>query len=289
MKNNLPRILLFVIVALIVSIILNQRIALFKLNTLPVPQEIANKYSPAPTSLPSPSPRPLTFSEMNQLYGPCVHLPVLYYHHIQNLDVAKAEGQQNLTVGTSIFISQMQYLKDHGYNPVASNSLTDFFDRGIPVPDKSVILTFDDGYEDFFINVLPILKQFGFKGIIALPTGLVGNPGYVTWDEISQAAGSNIEIVNHTWSHANLKSGTQSVVISEISIADSQLATRGYNQNKVFVYPYGSVSNFAENFLQSKSYTLAFTTVSGSTLCKKQRLSLPRIRIGNTNLSSYGF
>lgn len=256
------------------------------------PSQIATSAKkPLPTSLlsPSASPKPLTFADLNSLYGPCVNLPVLYYHHIQNLDVAKAAGQQNLTVGTSYFIDQMQYLKDHGYVTVATNAITDFFDNGIPVPKGAVILTFDDGYEDFYVNVLPLLKQMGFKAVMALPTGLAGNPGYVTWDEISQIAGSGVEIVNHTWSHANLNTNDTAAVQREIMTADGQLTDRGYNLNKAFVYPYGAYNNYTISFLQSKGYTMAFTTASGSILCKKQRYILPRIRIGNANLSAYGF
>ncbi len=298
-KKKLPLILIFLGVAVAVSVVAN----LLLLRTLSLSNRVSNKvknpeapaiiaqrYSPAPTALlPSPSPKPLTFEELNVLYGPCTHLPVLFYHHIQNMDVAKASGQQNLTVATDIFIKQMQYLKDKGYQTVASNSLTDFFDKGIPISSGSLILTFDDGYEDFYVNVLPILKQFGFRGVIALPTGLAGNPGYLTWDEISQAAGANVEIVNHTWSHASMNTGDTGLIQKEITTADGQLTDHGFNQNKVFVYPYGGYSDYAISFLQSKGYTMAFTTVPGSTMCKKLRFTLPRIRIGNASLSAYGF
>ncbi len=255
------------------------------------PAQIAKNAKPAPTALPTPkpSPKPLTFAELNSLYGPCVNLPTLYYHHIQNMDVAKAAGQQNLTVATDIFIQQMQYLKDHGYITVVTNSLTDFFDKGTPIPSGAVLLTFDDGYEDFYVNVLPILRQFGFRALMALPTGLVGNPGYMTWDEISQAASAGVEIVNHTWSHASLATNSTDLVTKEVMTADGQLTQRNYNSNKAFVYPYGGYNDYAINFLQTHGYTLAFTTIPGSTLCKKQRYTLPRIRIGNTNLSAYGF
>lgn len=255
------------------------------------PSDISKNAKPAPTSLPSPSPSPrsLTFEEKNQLYGPCVNLPVIFYHHIQNMDVAKANGQQNLTVATDTFIKQMQYLKDKGYNTASTSVLTDFFDKSIPVPKNSIIITFDDGYEDFYVNVLPVIKQDGFKVVLALPTGLVGNPGYLTWDEISQGASNGIEIINHTWSHANMASGNTSVIQREITTADNQLNAQGYNKNKAFVYPYGGYSDYAMNFLKEKGYTLAFTTAPGATMCKKLRFSLPRIRIGNTNLSAYGF
>lgn len=262
-----------------------------KLINIPLPQDIANKYSPPPTSLitPSPSPKPLTFEELNNLYGPCTHLPVVFYHHIQNMDVAKANGQQNLTVATNVFINQMQYLKDKGYITLSSNALTDFFDKGIPIPNGSLMLTFDDGYEDFYVNALPILREFGFRALLALPTGLVGNPGYLTWDEISQIANSGVEIVNHTWSHASLASNNTNLIQKEITTADDQLNQRGYDQNKVFVYPYGGDSDYAISLLQQKGYTMAFTTNPGSTLCKKQRYFLPRIRVGNASLASYGF
>lgn len=251
------------------------------------PEEIAKIY---PTQRPSPSPGYKASSqEVNNLYGPCVHLPVIFYHHIQNMDIAKAAGQQNLTVSTDIFISQMKYLKSKGYVTLSSNYLTDFFDKGSPVPNKGVMIIFDDGYQDFYTNAFPILKQLELKAIIALPTGLVGNPGYMTWEEISQIASSQIEIANHTWSHASLNSRNTDLIQKEIITADTQLNQKGYNQNKVFIYPYGEESAYAINVLQSNGYKLAFTTNPGSILCKKQRYSLPRVRIGNANLSMYGF
>lgn len=255
------------------------------------PGRIVQKYAPSPSAVPTPTPtpRPLTFEELNALYGPCVRLPVVFYHHVQDVNAAKASGQQNLTVSTNTFLSQMQYLKDKGYVTLGTNSITDFFDRGVAVPKGSLILSFDDGYEDFYLNVLPILRQFGFRAVLALPTGLVGNPGYLSWDQVSQIAGAGIEIVSHGWSHANLAAANASLVQREIVTADGQLTERGYNANKVFVYPYGGYNSYTISFLQSKGYTLSFTTIPGSTLCKKQRLILPRIRIGNTSLSAYGF
>ena len=75
----------------------------------------------------------------------------------------------------------------------------------------------------------------------------------------------------------------------EISLADTQLGEHGLNTPRVFSYPYGLSSNIASQILTKYGYSLAFTPVSGSTLCQKQRLQLPRIRIGNTNLDAYGF
>lgn len=244
--------------------------------------EDATKTSPTPT----PTPRPLTFSEMNALYGPCVNLPTLMYHHIQDMALAKSKNQGSLTVDTETFKNQMQYLKDRGYQTIAMSDLLAFFSNGSPIPKKSVLLTFDDGYDDFYLNAYPILSQLGFKATMFTPSGLIGNPGYLSWEQI--AGMNNVEFANHTWSHKAMRADG-AIDEKEISTADIQLTERGLDNPKVFAYPYGTVSDISETILTKYGYTIAFTTRHGSILCEKQRLTLPRIRIGNVSISSYGF
>lgn len=248
---------------------------------------VVNEPTLIPSPSPSPSPKPLTFAEMNALYGPCVHLPTLMYHHIQSSEQAAANRQTNLTVNTETFKSQMQYLKDKGYNVVAMSALTNFFDSGTPVSGKSVLLTFDDGYEDFYTDAYPILSNLGFAATLFTPTGLMNNPGYLSWDQIAQMKGS-VLFANHTWSHKSVLTNNAEME-REISTADIQLSDHGLNSPKVFAYPYGPDTLPAENYLNKLGYEAAFTTKPGSTLCKKQRFNLPRIRIGNTSLSQHGF
>jgi len=239
------------------------------------------------TPTPTPTPKPLTFAEMNTLYGPCVRLPVLMYHHIQSETAAKADKQTGLTTYTDYFQKQMQYLKDKGYHVASMNDLANFFDNGTPILSKSVLLTFDDGYEDFYTDAFPVLQSLGFKATMFVPTGLMNNPDYLTWDQISSMNGS-ILFANHTWSHKNVGVST-SVMEYEISTADTQLSDHGLNSPKVFAYPYGLDTSASEKYLASLGYKAAFTEKPGSILCKQQRFALPRIRIGSTALSSYGF
>lgn len=247
--------------------------------------------APSPVSTlavtPTPTPRPLTFAEMNNLYGPCVQLPVLMYHHIQTKEAAVANKQTALTTDTDFFRTQMQYLKDKNYNTVSMNDLVGFFDGGVAIPKHSVLITFDDAYQDFYTDAFPILWDMGFKATMFTPTGLVNNPGYLTWDQISQMVGT-VLFANHTWSHKNVGVST-SVMQYEISTADTQLVGHGLDNPKVFAYPYGFDSAQAEKYLQTLEYKLAFTTKSGNILCKGKRLDLPRVRIGNVPLSSHGF
>jgi len=243
--------------------------------------------TPVPTPTPTPTPKPLTFAEMDELYGPCVHIPVLMYHHVQSKEEAIKGNEVSLTVYTDFFEKQMQYLKDHGYNVVSTARLVDFFDNGTKIPGKSVIITFDDGYEDFYTDAYPILQKFGFSATVFVPTGLLDNYNYLTWDQISSMK-SSILFANHTWSHKNVMT-VASDMQYEISTADLQLSEHSLNSPKIFAYPFGLDSVQSEKYLETLGYKAAFTTSSGSTLCKKQRLYLPRIRIGNSLLSAYGF
>jgi peptidoglycan/xylan/chitin deacetylase (PgdA/CDA1 family) len=247
--------------------------------------------SPIPTIIPSPTPsptpKPLTFMEMNARYGPCINLPTLMYHHVQDPQVAKDNHQTSISVDTETFREQMVYLKGKGYQALGIQELVNFFNNGTIPPKKSVILTFDDGYEDFYFNAYPILKENGFLAIMFLPTGLMNNYGYLNWSEISEMAANGIYFGNHTWSHKSVAQ-QQSIIESEITTADTQLTERNLDNLKIFAYPYGSTNSRTETFLTGKGYSLAFTTKFGSTLCDKQKYELPRLRIGNKTLSLYG-
>lgn len=247
---------------------------------------VSNPQVVSPT--PSPTARPLTFSEMNQMYGPCAYVPTLMYHHVQSAETSKAKGQTGLSVYTDVFKNQMDYLKAKGYSVISMADLTNFFDNQGLLPKKPLLLTFDDAYSDFYSDIFPILQANGYKATVFTPTGLVNNPNYLSWDQITGMAGSGlVEFANHTWSHKSMKASGD-IDEKEISLADYQLAEKGLNSPKVFAYPYGGISSQAMAVLGKYQYRLAFTTKHGATLCAKQRLALPRIRIGNASLGSFG-
>lgn len=248
----------------------------------------SNQISVSPSPIePSPTPRPLTFAEMNDLYGPCTKTPVFMYHHVQGRMIAAERNQVSLTTYTETFEEQLKYLQSKGYQTIGMDSLISFFQGSSTVQGKSVILTFDDGYTDFYEIAYPLLQKYNFKAVVFLPTGLVNNYGYLTWPEIEELKGSNVYFGNHTWSHYAVVKDEEKIR-SEIETADTQLTERSLNASKVFAYPYGSGSKFTQNLLRSSGYNLAFTTNYGTVLCAKNNLTLPRLRAGNLMPSYYG-
>ncbi len=210
------------------------------------------------------------------------------YHHVEDYTQAKTEGHGSLTVNTVDFKSQMQDLVKRGFTTISMSDLISFFDQSKSLPAKSILLTFDDGYKDFGTDAYPILRDLNLKATIFTPTGLMNNPDYLSWATLMNIASDrNILFANHTWSHHSV-AASKEVVEKEISLADGQLKEKNLNIPKVFAYPYGNPAFGAEKYLSSLNYKLAFTTRSGTTLCKGQRFELPRVRVGNAPLASYG-
>lgn len=249
--------------------------------------QVTPRPSVTPTLTPTPTPVPLTFDQMNERWGPCVKVPVLMYHHVQPQEQAQVEGHQWMTVSPETFKEQMAYLQSRGYQTISPVQLAAFFNQGTALPGQAIMITFDDGYLDLNQHAAPVLRENGFRAVVFLPTGLMNNPGYLSWEQIMSLK-DVFSFGNHTWSHVNVGNAAEKVQ-DEISTADSQLADRGLNSTKIFAYPMGVTNNRAQEYLSSLGYQLAFTTQSGSVLCKQRRLALPRIRIGEAPLSSYGF
>lgn len=244
--------------------------------------------TPAPTATPTimPTPTPISFEEMDKNFGPCVRVSVLMYHHIQSEDEAKLKNQMSLTVTPDFFRQHLQYLKDKNYTIIEGKDLIDFFNGNKKLSGKLAMITLDDAYEDNYTQAYSTLKELDVKATIFTPTGLVNNLDYVTWEEMGQMR-NKVYFGNHTWSHHS-SAGTREQLEQEISWGDKQLEEKGFNQDKIFAYPYGSASEIAENILKEKNYALAFTTKYGNIMCKDKSLELPRIRVNNKSLESLG-
>lgn len=94
-------------------------------------------------------------------------VPVLMYHHVSPVD-----GM--ITVSTANFEHQLKWLKSHGYHSLTCDEFAGHLE-GRPVQPRSVLITFDDGYLDNWVYAYPLLKQYGFKGVVFLVTSWIGD------------------------------------------------------------------------------------------------------------------
>ncbi|MDO8503498.1 MAG: polysaccharide deacetylase family protein [bacterium] len=241
--------------------------------------------SPSPTPKPTPTPIPLPDPKV---YGPCKNIPVLLYHHVQPQEDAKANGQVSISMSNEIFATQMAYLKERGYRTLTPRELLDGLVSN-SLSGRIVLLTFDDGYEDFYKYAYPELVKNSLRATVFVSTGLMGNPGYLSWGQISEMKGSGlITFGNHTWSHKNLGAASEEGIRYEVATAKTQLEEHGLGPVDLFAYPYGGETKKVQKMLEDLGIKIAFTTIPGPYQCAKLPLDFRRSRVGNSPLSAYG-
>ena len=113
-------------------------------------------------------------------------VPVLNYHQVNN------KYQTVLTMKPENFDEQMKYLHDNDYHSITQEEFDAYMSGDGDLPDRPVMITFDDGYIDNYKEAYPILKKYGFTATIFVITDLVGKPGYLTWPMIQEMAADGV-------------------------------------------------------------------------------------------------
>jgi peptidoglycan/xylan/chitin deacetylase (PgdA/CDA1 family) len=137
----------------------------------------------------------------------------------------------------------------------------------------SVCLTFDDAYSDIYTLALPLLREFGLRGLLAVPTARVGCEGYCNWEQLAEiAASGHFQIASHSHTHCNMAEPFEAKMEIEESrhILESRL---GVAVNS-FVYPYGKVTAQAhQQVMQRYRYAMRIgTAYNHSWECQEQPL-----------------
>ena len=154
------------------------------------------------------SPAPPTVA---QKYAPSVPMtkdfavPVLMYHQICDLTPQEARNKLtfDLTVKPSDFDSQLRYLKAQGFTFLTARDVEAAIREGTALPEQSVVLTMDDGYQDNFAQAFPLLRKYGARATIFLVTNTVQTPGHLSWEEV-QRMRPQVGYGSHTVHHLDL-------------------------------------------------------------------------------------
>lgn len=244
------------------------------------------KTSPTATITPTPSPTPTSAPIPS---GFCLNVPVLMYHHIEPYNLAVSEHHGSLTVDSAMFEKQLQYINAHGYHTITAETLITALANKSPLPGKSIVLTSDDGYSDIYTYAYPLIQKYNVILNLMIPTGLLENPGYMTWGQLKEMVSSGkAEAYDHSWSHYSMPNGNDAKDQMEIQTAQKQLEEHLGKPVNIFTYPYGSSTPRVVSLLQKDGFAGAFSTIPGTLQCSGYIFDLRRTRIGNAPLSSYG-
>lgn len=208
-------------------------------------------------------------------------LPVLNYHYIRVVANQHTDPLGfNLSVTPKDFTAQMAYLSTHHYLTITPDDLYNALRNQSPLPPKSVLLTFDDGYEDFYTDAFPVLQKYHFRATIFIITGLVGEKpsNYLSWSQVRELDKSGlITIGSHTIHHVDV--ATSRNAYNEIYGSKATLERELGHPITAFAYPSGEHDAASVAMVAAAGYRVAFTTASSTTMRLSERDALPRIRI----------
>jgi peptidoglycan/xylan/chitin deacetylase (PgdA/CDA1 family) len=209
-------------------------------------------------------------------------IPILMYHHIRDFNEPTDAIGTNLSVGLADFTAQMDYIKSRGYNTATFADI-----QNGTLPEKPVILSFDDGYENFYQSAYPILKERGMKSVSYIITGKMGGD-YMTETQIKELSDGGFEIGAHTISHPDLSTATTARAAKEITESKATLEAIIGKKVISFCYPSGKYSQAVEDEVRNAGYLYATTTIGGIANIAGDSYALSRYRVNNgTNINKF--
>ena len=209
-------------------------------------------------------------------HGTDASVPVLNYHQINDI------AQNSLTIRTDQFEEQMKYLSENGYHTITPTEMLDAWENGTELPDKPVIITFDDGYVDNYQNAFPILEKYRLKATIFLISDYMGMyPNYLTWDQAKQMQQSGlIQLESHTLNHADLtKLDSTEEIRHELYGSKQAIEFQLGNTVQYIAYPCGAYTQEIADLTQAAGYRAAFTVNYGWADPNEQHFILDRVPI----------
>lgn len=206
-------------------------------------------------------------------------VPVLMYHNVdQNWRESK------LSVSPQSFKRQMEFLVRNKYNIVSLHKLKKLQESGKPIPYKTVVITFDDGYENNYTNAFEVLKEYDIPAAIFIVVDKIGKSGYLSWDQIEEMAGNNIEIGSHTLSECYLPDVKDKAQLKR-EIYDSRriIKSRIPEAGDFIAYCSGGFNENIRQIVIDAGYDGACATNPGKDYPDNDIYAIKRLRISRTS------
>lgn len=200
-------------------------------------------------------------------------VPILNYHKIDTL-------QHALSILPQDFEEQMDYLSQNGFTTITPDELMAYLNHGKALPEKPVLITFDDGYLDNYANAYPIMKKYGFTATIFLVTNLVGHDErYMTWDQVREMQRDGFVFGSHTVSHTALTKLSREQILEELLNSRKEIEQQLGSKARYFAYPTGAYNSQVEEMVKQAGYKAAFTIRFGQAGAESNPYALERIPI----------
>jgi len=199
-----------------------------------------------------------------------------------------ADNSEFFSVSASDFEKQVAYLSKNKYKIISALKLVEFLKNKDKIPPKTIVITFDDGYEDNYLKAFPILEKYGFSASIFVTTGSIGSQRKtsrgtsiptLSWAQIKEMSLSGrIDFFPHTHTHPQLDSLSDKDAREEIAKSKNIMENKLSKKMTLFAYPYGRSNPKIKKILEQEGFQAAFTVEPGaiSRSSKVELLSIKR-------------
>lgn len=193
---------------------------------------------------------------------------ILYYHSVSDLPVRSS-------VAPEVFAAHMEHLSRHDYRVLSLTEAVQCLQTRSPLPAKSVVLTFDDGFVDNYEQAFPILTRFNFPATVFLATSYIGSgrlptltrtefvPQPLTWEQVKEMHASGVEFGSHTLTHPMLSQVPLERVRQEVRDSKRLMEDILGAPVRFFCYPRGNFSVAVRQTVQDEGYAAACTIRPG--------------------------
>ena len=210
-----------------------------------------------------------------------LRLPILMYHYIRPQPSLLWDPMGfRLSVPPEVFTAQLDWLSGHAYHTVNLAQVRAYFAGTAPLPSRPIVITLDDGYQDLYTTAYRILSAHSFTAVAYIVTSFVGQPGYVTRDQVLEMDRAGIEIASHTVHHADLSHASWGNTAYELAQSKVWLEQLLGHPVLDFAYPSGKFNAQAVQAVRQAGYDTAVTTQGSVTHSLYDRYLWGRVRVG---------
>lgn len=241
-----------------------------------------------------------------------IEVPIIMYHSI----LKDPSRSNKYTVTPSVLEEDLKYIKDNGYTTVTISDLISYVYDDTPLPEKPIVLTFDDGHYNNYGYLFPLSEKYDMKAVISIVGSYTDkftetdeanlNYSYLRWKDIKELMDTGrIEFQNHTYSlHSNTgkRNGTKKIkgetdehyknVLEEDILKLQQEFEENTNYTpQCFTYPFGGISNASLNIIKELGFKASLSCEQGINKLTKNPNSLYLLKRYNrpSYISTYNF
>ncbi len=208
---------------------------------------------------------------------------VLNYHKV-------VDEHMSLSVPLADFEQHMKWLQEYGYTSITPEDLYEFIVNGRELPEKPVLITFDDGYKDNYTNAYPIMKKYGFKGTIFVVTGFLGvYDNYLTWEQAKELTDNGFSIESHTHNHKSMTEASDDDISRELAKSRDTIKEKLGVEADFIAYPTGTYNLHIAELVKEAGYKGAFTIKYDNASRDSNVYAIERVPIFHTENTNKDF